>query len=279
MANAGPNSNGSQFFITTVETPHLDGRHVVFGRVTSGMHVVRSMERLGSSSGKPRKRITIAGCGELDEDGKIVGGDGYSSSSSASTGESGSEKQKKKKKRGGTHVFLDMAYGKKRGRIVIKLRGVTRKPANFRCLCTGERGRGLSGKNLHFKGSKFHRVIPGFMLQGGDFTRGNGTGGESNYGHKFKDENFRLRHDRPGIVSMANSGRHTNGSQFFITTTRTPHLNGKHVVFGEVVEVWTLCVASRSSAARAGRPRVVSWCRTAASCSTVGRARVPACCP
>jgi peptidylprolyl isomerase len=235
MANAGPDSNGSQFFITTVETPHLDGKHVVFGSVTSGMHVVRSLERLGSGSGKPRKRIIVAECGELDRDGQVIGGGRAATSAAASASSSDSQKKKRK---GGSHVFLDMRYGNSRGRIVIKLRtGIVPKTCeNFRCLCTGERGKGRSGKNLHFKGSKFHRVIPGFMLQGGDFTRGNGTGGESIYGMKFKDENFRLKHDRPGLLSMANSGRNTNGSQFFITTARTPHLNGKHCVFGEVVE-------------------------------------------
>ncbi|KIH58578.1 peptidyl-prolyl cis-trans isomerase, cyclophilin-type [Ancylostoma duodenale] len=135
--------------------------------------------------------------------------------------------------------FFDISIdGREAGRIVFELFDdvAPKTTENFVKLCTGAAGLGKqSGMPLHYKGSTFHRVIKDFMIQGGDFTTGKGTGGESIYGGLFDDEAFVLKHDQPFLLSMANKGPNTNGSQFFITTKAAPHLNNKHVVFGKVI--------------------------------------------
>jgi len=159
-----------------------------------------------------------------------------------------------------THkVFFDIKIGDEEvQRVTIGLFGedVPKTVKNFVELCKGDSDKkASSGQALAYKGSKFHRIIPNFMIQGGDFTRGDGTGGESIYGAKFADENFKLKHTGAGFLSMANAGPNTNGSQFFITTVKTSWLDGRHVVFGKIIDGMDIITKVEAVGSSSGAPQ------------------------
>ncbi|XP_009108691.1 peptidyl-prolyl cis-trans isomerase CYP21-1 [Brassica rapa] len=159
-----------------------------------------------------------------------------------------------------THrVFLDIDIeGQRLGRIVIGLYGnvVPKTVENFRALCTGEKGQASSGKPLHYKGTQFHRIVSGFVVQGGDIIHGDGKGSESTYGGTFPDENFKVKHSHAGVVAMGNTGPDSNGSQFFITTIKATWLEGEHVVFGKVIQGMDNVFAIEGGAGTySGKPR------------------------
>ncbi|XP_021900390.1 peptidyl-prolyl cis-trans isomerase CYP21-1 [Carica papaya] len=159
-----------------------------------------------------------------------------------------------------THrVYLDVDIEDQRqGRIVIGLYGevVPKTVENFRALCTGEKSKGSSGKPLHYKGTPFHRIVPGFMIQGGDIVSSDGKGYDSIYGGTFPDENFKIKHSHAGVISMVNSGPDSNGSQFFITTVKASWLDGEHVVFGKVIQGMDTVFAIEGGAGTySGKPR------------------------
>jgi peptidylprolyl isomerase len=153
-------------------------------------------------------------------------------------------------------VFLKIKIEEKKvGELVFELRSdiVPKTAENFRMLCLGSRSKSQNGADRAYRGSRFHKIVPGLMAQGGDFTEGNGSGGESIYGFHFNDENFILKHDEPGIITMANSGPNTNGSQFIITFVPCPFLDGKNVAFGKLIRGWEVLSSMQAEGTKSGQ--------------------------
>ncbi|XP_074358682.1 peptidyl-prolyl cis-trans isomerase-like [Apium graveolens] len=207
-----------RFIITTKDSPALNEYYFVFGQVVRGMDVLNAISTITTLSYVPTKPVIVADCGQ------IIDGKAYGLNMTP-------------------EVFLDIAIGETEtssGRIIIKLYYDTTPVAaqNFRALCIGMKGISKSsGKPWHYKGSTFHRIIPGVMCHGGNFTRNDGSGAESIPGaDKILSENFEKKHTGPGILSMVNTGKDADGLQFFICTTKTDWLDGKHVAVGEVVQ-------------------------------------------
>lgn len=191
--------------------------------------------------------------------GKTLNMDGEGGTKRPAADSAKGEEPETKKAAKNPQVYFDIKIGNNNiGRIIMLLRNdmVPKTAENFRCLCTHEKGYG-------YQGSTFHRIIPDFMCQGGDFTNHNGTGGRSIYGKKFEDENFTLKHTNAGILSMANSGSNTNGSQFFLCTARTDWLDGKHVVFGQVISGMDVLKKMEKCGTKSGTPTekvIISAC-------------------
>lgn len=217
--NPADNGNASTFFYITTKASYVLESNYVIGHVVNGLDVVKAIESIiPDANSKPTKPVIIADCGQIINE--LIFPQNINTD---------------------TEVYFDIEIGGiPSGRIVMKLFYDTTPitAANFRSLCTGETEIGkTSGKALHFKGSTFHRVIPGVMCHGGDFSLKDGSGGESIHGDDiFLSESFVNKHTGPGILSMVNTANGANGSQFYICTAKTDWLDGKHVVFGQVVQ-------------------------------------------